>query len=132
MGREIYSDNWELLNGERIARWPSKTGKDPRKISVTINSWIGLSPGAKHYYVKVVEKDNMWWCEEKNAWVNVTIDSECGGYKLEASIITEEQAIKLAKYFIKIIMGRLPKSWCNKADSHYVIWSGEGRPKWAG
>lgn len=119
----IFAHDWNILKGERIPRWPSKCG-EKRPLRVEINSWIGICPGAKHYYAKVREEDNQWWSEDENAWVQLSCDSARGGYSLEADVMTEEEAIELAKYFVLLVAGK-------RREHHEIIWSGPGRPRWA-
>jgi hypothetical protein len=117
----IYAHDWEILGDERIPRWPSKTN-EKRKLKVSINSWVGISIGAKHYNVKVEEQNNMWWCEDKNSWVELSCDSEKGGYELEAKLLTEAEAIKVAKFFIKLVAGK-------DCKNHEVVWDDDSCPK---
>ena len=98
----IGTSNWEILQGERIRRWPSQIG-EKRTIRAKIETWKGISIGASHWYVKIEEEENMWWCEPENAWVNIYTDTEKGGYKLEASVYTKKEAIKLAETFLKMV-----------------------------
>jgi hypothetical protein len=99
----ILGGKWADLGDCRERRWPSKIG-EKRPISVTISSWIGTSPGARHYYVEVKEENNMWWDPNENCWRELWDDQEKKGYILEkASVMTEEEAIKLAIFFIKLI-----------------------------
>lgn len=124
MSRNLYAHEWEVIGGpERIARFPSKIG-EKRNIRVEITSWIGLSIGAKHHSVNVEEQRNSWWSESENAWVELSCDSQNRGYSMRAEVLTEEEAIKLAKHFIKIIAG-------SKRLLHTVCWTGKGRPTWA-
>lgn len=105
MSKITYTNNWDMLKGEeRIRRWPSKIG-DKRGLTVEISSWCGISIGAKHIYLKIKEEDNMWWCEKENCWVRVSCDSEKGGYSLEADLLTNDEAVKLAKFVVDMICG---------------------------
>ncbi|MFA5166833.1 MAG: hypothetical protein WC449_06110 [Candidatus Paceibacterota bacterium] len=108
----IYAHDWNILNGERIPRWPSKIG-DLRSLVVTITSWIGVSIGAKHVSVRVEEEKNQWWSEEQNDWVILSCDHGNRGYELRAEVYSNEEAKKVAKYFIKII---------NKNNDHRIVW----------
>jgi len=121
--KEIRTHDWGILKKERIRRWPSKIG-EKRNLRVEITSWVGISIGAKHIYVKVEEQDNSWWCEDENAWVELSCDAEKGGYSLTASVTSEDEAITLAKYFVELVAGK-------RRQNHNVIWSGLGRPRWA-
>jgi hypothetical protein len=121
--KEISTSDWGILRGERIPRWPSKIG-EKRTIRVEINSWVGISIGAKHVNVKVEEAENMWWCEEENAWVRIYEDAENGGYELRAKVMTDEEAVKTAIAFVKTIAGPGRKN-------HTVFWDGPGKPRWA-
>lgn len=121
--RMILAHHWAFLKNARIRRFPNKTG-DKRDLNVTINSWIGTSPGAKHYYAIVEEEKNSWWCEAENAWVQLSCDGESSGYSMSAEVLTESEAVTVALFFVTLIAGtRRPK--------HRVIWSGPGRPRWA-
>lgn len=117
----IYAHDWEILGEDRIPRWPSKIG-EKRGIKVEINSWVGISVGAKHYNVTVEEQDNMWWSEKENSWVELSCDSERGGYSLRASLLTKEEAIKVAKFFVKLIAGK-------ELKNHIVSWDSDTCPK---
>jgi len=120
--RTIYTHDWNYIGDERIPRYPSKIG-EKRPIHVDINSWIG-SIGAKHWYVTVKEKNNMWWSERENAWVEISCDSEKEGYSLDkASVMTVEEAVELAIAFLKIIH---PTDY----KEQELTWDGEGRPEW--
>jgi hypothetical protein len=121
--REISTGDWGILRGERIPRWPSKIG-EKRPIRVEINSWVGISIGAKHVNVNVAEAENMWWCEEENAWVRIYTDSESGGYEMRSKVLTEEEAVSLALAFVTLIAGKGRKH-------HTVDWNGPGKPRWA-
>ena len=99
----ISTRDWDILQGERIRRWPGSWG-GARKIRVDINSWKGLSLGAKHWNVTVTEEDNQWWCEPENAWVEIYRDSEKSGYSLTAAVFTPEEAAKVTKQFVAIIL----------------------------
>lgn len=119
---EMYAHEWEILKGERIPRWPSKIG-ELRPINVDITSWLGISPGASHYYVEVREKFNMWWCEDENCWVELSCDSGNKGYSMKADVFTLSEAVNMAINFIKLIHGKDYKK-------QHVVWSGPGRPRW--
>ena len=121
--REIYGGDWNDLGEERIRRYPSKVG-ELRTIYVKTNTWKGLSSGSKHWYVEVKEKDNMWWDEKENAWREIYDDSEKGGYSLQASVMTEQEAIDLATHFIKTIH---PDDYKNQD----IVWDSDMRPIWA-
>lgn len=112
-----------MLGDDRIRRFPSTIG-EKREIRVEITTWKGISLGAKHYDVSVVEQENSWWSESENAWVHINEDSEKRGFHLNAGVLTEEQAVKVAKMFVGLIAGP-------KRKRHDVIWSGPGRPSWA-
>lgn len=117
----IHAHDWEILKGERIRRWPSASG-GLREIRVEISSWVGMSAGAKHTNVTVVEEDNQWWCEDENAWVSLSCDAERGGYDLRASVFTKEEAIKVAKHFLRLITREHP-------NDYEVNWNGPGKPR---
>ncbi len=121
--KTVYAHDWNILGKDRIRRWPSKIG-EKRPIQVEIFTWSGISVGAKHFYVNVKEEDNMWWSELENAWVELSCDSEKGGYNLHADVLDNKEAIKLALYFINLIAGKTRKN-------HEIHWSGPGRPEWA-
>jgi len=108
----INTSDWNILKGERIPRFPSKIG-EKRKVIVDYSSWKGLSVGAKHNYVKVMEENNQWWCEDENAWVEIYTDSEKSGYSLKAEVMTEKEAKEVAKFFVQLIGGKGMKN-------HYV------------
>ena len=103
----IYAHDWEILRGERIKRWPSED--DVRTLTVSIDSWKGVSIEAKHFNVKVEEEKNQWWCEYENAWVELSCDSGAKGYSLRASVMTKEEAIKIAKHFVRLVIKTNPK-----------------------
>ena len=121
--KEISTDNWEILGADRIRRWPSQIG-EKRPLKVNIDSWVGLSLGAKHVNVRVEEAENMWWSELENAWVRIYTDTESTGYEMKAKLLHESEAIKMAKAFILLVAGK------DRAN-HIVRWNGPGRPKWA-
>ena len=119
----IYGGNWKDLGETRINRWPGIIG-EKRPIKVDINSWIGTSLGARHWYVTVKENDNMWWDEHRDMWRELWDDSEKGGYELDkASVYTEDEAIQLAIFFIKLIH---PKNY----KKQIIYWNGPGKPSW--
>jgi len=120
---EMSAHDWNVLGKEeRIRRWPSKIG-EKRPLRVEITSWVGISIGAKHTYVKVKEANNGWWCEDENCWVELSCDSEKGGYSLEASVNNEDEAVALAKHFVELVAGK-------KRKNHDIRWEGLGRPRW--
>jgi len=114
--RQISTNDWGILKGKRIPRWPGKID-DKRGIKIEISSWVGTSIGARHTYVKVSEEDNMWWCEHEKAWVKIYTDTQSSGYSLEANVFTEQEALKIAKYFIELIAGK-------ECKNHYLLSSG--------
>lgn len=122
--KEIRAHDWEAIGSkERIPRFPSKIG-EKRNIRVEITSWVGTSIGSKHFYVQVEEQNNSWWSESENAWIELSCDSTKAGYSMYASVMTKDEAIKLAKYYIEMIAGK-------DLANHTVSWSGLGRPRWA-
>lgn len=121
--REIFTHDWNILKGERIPRWPSKIG-EKRPLRVEITSWKGISSGARHHYCHVQEQDNQWWCEDENAWISLSCDTGNKGYSMNADVMTESEAVALAKLFVKLVAG-------DGLKNHEVCWSGPGRPKWA-
>lgn len=102
----IYAHDWEILGDDRIRRWPNPD--EPRRLNVTINSWRGISIGAKHFYANVKEEDNQWWSEPENDWVELSCDSEKGGYSLRADCMTREEAEEVAKFFVDMIKRNNP------------------------
>lgn len=96
------SYTWEDLSGERIVRWPSKTG-EKRPIRVEVFSWVGVSPGAKHYNVRIVEHRNEFWCERDNRWVDIYEWSHADGFRLDADCYSEDEIAKVANHFLKLM-----------------------------
>lgn len=131
----------EMLKGEYILRWPHfkykdwKTAFDPehpdsRRINVKITSWVGTSAGAKHIYVTVEEEENMYWCEEKNAWLMPFAHSDVTGYSFKGEVLTDKEALDFAKQCCKIILNSVGADFKNK--KHYKIsWNKSRIPKWA-
>ena len=103
----LYAHDWGVLGEDRIRRWPSED--DDRGLTVEVTSWIGVSVGAKHFYAKVKEENNQWWSEEKNCWVELSCDSEKGGYSLKADCMTHKEAEEVAEFFVKMIKKNNPK-----------------------
>jgi len=99
----IYAHNWEYVGDERIPRWPSKIN-EPRPIKIDINSWRGISIGAKHVMLRVDEEENSWWSDSENSWVHVSCDSSNRGFSMSADVYTEDQAIELAIRFLRDVM----------------------------
>lgn len=114
----IFAHDWNILGKDRIRRWPSKIG-EKRAVRVTIDTWIGISFGAHHWYVEVIEEDNEWWSEEENAWVHLSCDSERGGINLKAAVDSQDKAVELARWFVKTM-------FC--AESSDIRWTGPGDP----
>lgn len=102
----ILAHNWDILNGERIRRWPSKS--DSRVIRINITTWKNIDLGAKHYDVDIEEEPNQWWCEEKNAWVELSCDSYKQGYSFKAKVMSKEQADNFVEFCIKFIQDNNP------------------------
>ena len=113
----IFTHNWEILKGERIPRWPSQTG-EPRPVTIEISSWKGISFGAKHVNLRVEEAKNQWWCEDENAWVQISCDSEADGRSMTAAVYTQEEAKQLAVFFIKHVMKATPQTTVIEEDYH--------------
>jgi len=113
----IYGHSWSMLKGERIRRWPSQID-EPRPVRVEITTWKGMSIGAKHVNLCVEEEKNMWWSEDDNDWVQLSCDSESDGMSLRAAVYTQEEAEKLAIFFIKTIMKATPKLTIIEEDYH--------------
>jgi len=121
--RVIFGGDWEDLGEERISRWTDKHWHGPRRVSVKIESWVGISIGARHTYIRVEEEENQWWCEKNNCWQRIWQDSENGGFKLEASVYDDKQAIKVAKNFLRLMVGN------NRDGKWQVDWQGPGKPR---
>ncbi len=123
MPDEILAHDWEILGDEdRIRRWPSQIG-EKRGLKVRLYTWVGTCAiGATHFSVSIEEQNNMWWCEERNAWVELTCDLERSGISLSASLSKQEDAIKVALKFIEIT---------GVKETHEISWDGPGQPKWA-
>ncbi len=109
----------DLRTDERIPRWPSKVG-EKRPVSVKINSWVGISIGAKHTYLEIEENKQEYWSEKENCWVEVLCDSEAKGFSLKAEVYTEEEAILIANEFLKLMFHK---------KTHVLNWDGPGKPK---
>jgi hypothetical protein len=120
-GHTIFAHDWEILKGERIPRWPSQIG-EKRRLKITIDTWVGtMAIGAKHFYARIEEEKNMWWCEGENAWVDLSCDTESSGISMEANVMTEEEAIAMALAFIEVTKAR---------GKNRVTWDGPGKPQW--
>jgi hypothetical protein len=111
----LYAHDWEILKGQRIRRWTNNLKRqeqvkpqveDPRRVTVTLSSWVGTSPGARHYYVKIEEEQNQWWCEDRSTWVKLSCDSTSNGFSLRADCYSPEEALELAKFTVNLIFGR--------------------------
>ena len=113
--KQISTNNWNILDGERIRRWPSPFG-GKRGISVDMYSWVGVSPWARHIEITVDEEKNQWWSESENAWISIYSDSTASGYSLRASVYTEKEAKKVSDYFVKLIKN-------NNKDTEYKVTS---------
>lgn len=105
----IFTGDWEILKGERIRRWPSQIG-EVRPIKIDINSWVGISIGAKHVMLKIEEEDNAYWCEDKNCWVHIYSDTTARGISMEANVYTDKQAEELAIFFLKNVVKVTPET----------------------
>lgn len=120
---EISQGDWDDVDFPRIPRWPSKTG-EKRPLRVYISTWVGTSPGARHMYAEVKEKENEYWSEKNNTWVDVSCSTESKGYYLKADVFTLKEAVEIATKFVEMIAGK-------KRIHHVVSWIGPGRPRWA-
>lgn len=107
--REIFAHDWNILGDDRIRRWPSKIG-EKRGLTIDIRTWAGLSIGAKHIDIQISEQKNMWWCEDKNAWVELTCDAENTGYEFDAKVLSVDEAIRMAVFIVELIAGKESKS----------------------
>ena len=117
----IMAHDWEILKGERIPRWPSQIG-EKRRLKVTIDTWVGTTAiGAKHFYARIEEERNMWWCESENSWVELSCDSENTGISMDAHVMSEEEAIAMALAFIDVVKAR---------GRNRITWDGSGKPEW--
>lgn len=66
-----------------------------RRVTATIDTWIGLSGGAKHYYAKLDEDHNWIWHTERGQWQEAWDDREGKGLVLEnKELFTHEDAQK--------------------------------------
>ena len=118
----IIAHDWDILGDRRKRRWP---GPDKRGLEVTIWTLSGsVAIGARHWYATVIEERNQWWSEKEGDWVDLTCDSENGGFSLRVDVDTEAQAIKVARFFVELVAGKDRKH-------HRVTWDGNGRPRWA-
>ena len=59
-----------------VRRWPSNGRLE---VTVYINSWVGYSPGAKHWYSKVEESHNPIWNSDEQMWQQAWDDKDGRG-----------------------------------------------------
>ena len=121
--RSIHGGKWEDLGDERISRWTDSHWNGPRRVSVKIETWVGVSIGAKHTYARIEEEDNQWWDEKENAWRRIWDDTEASGFSLEASVYDDKQAVKIARNFLRLMVGD------NKDGKWKIDWEGPGEPR---
>lgn len=112
VNRSISTGDWDILNGKRIRRWPGGSWSGYRCLTVKIDSWVGISMGATHTYLNIKEEDNSWWCEEKDAWVNIYGDNSGTGMRVKADLLSTEDCINLTIPAILCILAR------GKADGY--------------
>ena len=79
---------------------------DPRPVSVKISSWVGVSPGAKHFTLVISEHKQMYWSDEDNCWCTVSKDTTSGGFEARLECYTEQQAKTLATAILNEIFGK--------------------------
>jgi len=111
----ILAHDWDILGKRRKQRWP---GPDKRDLNVSVWSLSRTAAiGARHWYVTIEEERNQWWSEKESDWVQLTCDSENGGFCLRADVNTVQEAIKLAKFFVDLVAGKGRRH-------HRISWSG--------
>jgi hypothetical protein len=80
-------------------RWPKD--KTPRHVSVKIYSWVGYSPGARHYYVGIAEEENPYWDKEEKGWRVCWDDPGAKGNTDHMEFLTYDKAKAWAEKVIK-------------------------------
>lgn len=77
-------------------------GPEKRDVCISMNSWIGLSPGAQHYYGTVREEDNYAWDGKEGAWRKPWhAGEEYSGKFFRGDFDTEEQAFRWCRCVIR-------------------------------
>jgi hypothetical protein len=101
-----------------IRRYPNPYEK--RQVKIRVSSWVGVSVGAVHTYVRVHEEENpLWrpaWDEEiepgrmvhwEDAWQAAWDDKEAAGREFEKDVLHLKQA---AKWLAGILKKNFPTS----------------------
>lgn len=97
-------------------------GRQKREVTVTISTYQGMCPGAKHYYISLREEDNPIWDGFNHQWTMFWDDKIGEGRKLETKKNSEEEARAWA---LKTFQEEFnPKT--HKLASEY----GRYKPKW--
>ena len=82
-----------VLDTPRVYMYP---GPVKRRVTCDIRSFIGLSPGAVHYYAHIRECDNYAWSSQEHAWVQpwgTDLDPAFAGKDVETKFLTVEDAL---------------------------------------
>jgi hypothetical protein len=78
MTREIWGGSLAEIPPPRRRRFP-KHG--PRTVRVELTSWIGYSPGAKHWCAEIKEEHNPLWNSAEQAWQSAWDDKRGKGWQ---------------------------------------------------
>lgn len=108
MASSLFGGNIKDYGGEDTSRrWPVDATPphpdDPRPVEVSITSWVGTSPGARHTYLEIKEADNPVWDEEAGGWRKCWDDRRMKGAYIHLDVYNAAQAWKIARSIIKIM-----------------------------
>lgn len=75
-----------------IRMFPNTVGRK-RRVNFAVDSWVGMGQGAKHFYVKMRQEDNLIWDESDGIWTQAWDDEEADGSTKEWTELSIEMAI---------------------------------------
>ena len=84
-----------------VYQWPNKHGVK-RRVTITLNTWVGVGMGATHYYIRIEEEDNRAW--NGKVWARAWDHKEKKGRNFEEEFLFPYQCKDfahemIAKYF---------------------------------
>ena len=127
-----YTGNYPALKDwpGPVVRVHPHDGGLKRIVHATIRSWIGFSPGAKHYYVEIHEETNAVWYgigdigSPKGHWVHLSKeqDPEGQGRRFYAEFTDEDEA---RKYRDNILRRYFPTKTHFRIGEHGEVFKGQ-------
>jgi len=95
-------------------------GDHPREVRVRLTSWIGISPGAKHWYVDIKEEDNYLWDEAEHSWRIAWDDKKGQGPSERAEFAGLDARDQALRWIRKMVRERYSNKSLWKVERDYM------------